>query len=230
MRTNAHSGSTTRRPDRKAGRGATVAAPMRHALRISRLVAASVLALLVTLAPAQGPSDAAADRARMKIESIIAGGDRPHDPRSTPARTVLTEAEINAYLQVHGHEHLPDAITEPQVRLGDDHQVRVRAIVDLDGVRRARPRDWRDPLAYVAGAAEVIATGRVTEDGGFARAELDGATIAGLPIPSSVVQELLRFFTATSDDPGGFVLDRPFPLPADLRGFDVRRGHVTLLH
>ncbi len=203
---------------------------MSRACQSSRLVLAAALAALVTAAWAQDAPQTAADRARTKIDAIVAGGERAVSARSATTRTLLTEAEINDYLRVHGSDVLPSAITRPELRLGDDNRVRVRAIVDLDEVRRSRPRDWRDPLAYVAGAAEVIASGRMISDEGFARAELDSATIAGLSIPKSVVQELLRFFTSTPDNSAGFAVDEPFALPANTRRVDVRQGHVVVVH
>jgi hypothetical protein len=195
-----------------------------------RLAFAALLSLIITVPPAaQEASHAAADRARVKIESIVAIGEEPRDPQAAAARTALTEVEVNAYLQVHGPEVLPKSIAEPEIRLGDDGRIRARAIIDLDDVRRSRPRAWRDPLAYVVGSVEVIASGRFAADDGLGRAELESATVAGLSVPKSVVQELLRFYTVTPDRPEGFDLDEPFMLPANIRRVIVRRSHATIV-
>lgn len=197
-----------------------------------RLALALVLlpCLVVTLpAASQEAAHAAADRARVKIESIIAAGDEPRDPHAAATRTVLSEAEVNAYLKVHGPEMLPTGIAEPDIRLGDDGRVRARAIVDLDEMRRSRPRAWNDPLAYVIGSVEVVAAGAITADRGMGRVQFESATVAGVSVPKSVVQELLRFYTMTPDRPEGFDLDEPFTLPANIHRFLVRRGHATLV-
>ena len=96
-------------------------------------------------------------------------------------------------------------------------------------MRNSRPRAWRDPLAYVTGSVEVVASGRVTADDGIARVQLESATVSGVSVPKSVVQELLRFYTVTPERPEGFDLDEPFVLPANIRRVVVRRGHATIV-
>ena len=195
-----------------------------------RLALAALLSVIVTVSPAaQEASQAAADRARVKIDAINALGDEHRDRQAAAARTTLTEVEVNAYLRVHGPDVLPKGIAEPEIRLGDDSRIRARAIIDLDEVRRSRPRAWRDPLAYVTGSVEVVATGRVTANDGIARAQLESATVAGLSVPKSVVEELLRFHTVTTERPEGFDLDEPFVLPANIQRVVVRRGHATIV-
>ncbi|MBN1240248.1 MAG: hypothetical protein JXB36_17220, partial [Gammaproteobacteria bacterium] len=195
-----------------------------------RLILAALLSLTFAVPPAaQEVLHAAAERARGKIESIIANGEAPGDRHVAPVRTTLTEAEVNAFLQVHGPEILPEGITRPEIRLGEDSRVRARATIDLDDVRRSRPRAWNDPLAYVVGSVDVVASGRIVADDGAARAQLESATVAGLSVPKSVVQELLRFYTVTPERPEGFNLDEPFMLPADIRRLVVRRGHATIV-
>lgn len=191
---------------------------------------ALIPALIVTLPAApQEAAHAAAERARVKLESIVANGEEPRSSPAAATRTVLSEAEVNAYLQVHGAGILPTGIAEPDVRLGDEGRVRARAIVDLDQVRTARERAWNDPLAYAVGSVEVIAAGAITADGGMGRVQFESATVAGVSVPKSVVQELLRFYTVTPERPEGFDLDEPFPLPAEILRVIVRRGHATLV-
>src|SRR5690606_6592617 len=191
---------------------------------------ALVLSILAALpSPAQEPSPALADGARDKIEAIAAAGERSRAPNALPIRTALTEAEIEAYLRVHGPDVLPQGITEPKLVIGSERLVRARAIVDLDAVRRARPRGWRDPLAYIAGSVEVIASGRIVAEDGFGRAELESATVAGVSVPRSVVHELVRFFSTSEERPEGIDLDRPFELPANIKRVLVERGRVTVV-
>lgn len=198
---------------------------------IRRCALAALLSLISVIPPAaQQLSRDAADRARAKIDAIITVGEDEQDARTAPVRTLLSEVEINAYLEVHGpDEALPPSIAAPEIRLGDDGLVRARAIVDLSEVRKSRPRAWSDPLAYVTGSVEVIATGRIVAADGIGRAELQSATVAGFSVSKSVVQELLRFYTVSSDRPGGFDLDEPFVLPANIRRIVIRRGGATIV-
>lgn len=191
---------------------------------------AALLCLIAAVPPAaQEAPQSAAERARAKIDAIAAIGEAPRDPQAAAARTVLTEVEVNAWLQTHGADVLPRGIDEPELRLGDDGRIRARAIVDLNDVRESKPRAWNDPLAYVAGSVEVVASGRFAADGGLGRAELESATVAGLSVPSSVVQELIRFYTVTPDRPEGMDLDEPFMLPANIRRIAIRRGNATIV-
>ncbi|SRR5690606_7007445 len=198
---------------------------------MSRLLAAALVVVAAALPPAIGNEALRplADAAQEKIETIRTLGAASRSPGAPPIRTSLTEAEINAYLAVYGPETLPAGIADPLVELGDAGRVRARATVDLDRVRRARPRGWSDPLAYVTGSVEVVAAGRIVTDRGLGRAELESASVGGVAVPKSVVQELLRFFTASEERPEGFDLDRAFELPGGVQRAVVERGRVTVV-
>src|SRR5690606_3649364 len=144
----------------------------------------------------------AAERALEKIDSIIANAENPQE-RRTPARTLLSEGESNAYLLVHDSGSLPNAIPRPEIRFADDNRWRASAIVDLDEVRKSRQRSWSDPLAYVVGSVEVVVLGRIAAQDGVGRAQIDSATVAGIAVPRSVVHELIRHYTATPEQPEG---------------------------
>jgi hypothetical protein len=107
--------------------------------------------------------------------------------------------------------------------------VRARAIIDLDAVRRSRPRSWRDPLFYITGSVEVAASGAITADEGVGRAQLEAATVGGVSVPRGVIQEVLRFYTKSPQRPEGFGLDQPFDLPANIRSAVVERGRVAIV-
>ena len=199
-------------------------------MSVRLVLAVSFAALFALSAPAQQSSRASlADRARDKIDAIAATGAAPRQPRAKAVRTSLTEAEINAYLYVHGPDVLPSGITEPEIRLREDGRVQARAIVDLDSVRRSRSRSWRDPLFYITGSVEVVAFGAVAADDGVGRAELESATFGGVSMPQSVIREVLRFYTRRPERPEGFDLDEPFELPANIRSADVARERVTIV-
>jgi hypothetical protein len=198
---------------------------MTHRLILSLIL----LPGFVLHASAQDPVRDAAERAQTKLEAIAAAGEKQRDAPAPALRTVLTEVEVNALLKVRGPEALPAGISDPEVRLGDDNRLRARAIIDLDAVREAKQRGWRDPLSYVVGSVEVIATGRIIAEQGIGRAELESATVAGLAVPKSVAQELLRFYTATPERPQGFSLDDSFALPAGIHRVIVRRGNATVV-
>jgi len=190
---------------------------------------APVAAFLAHGALAQSEVQALADRARAKIDGIVETGEATRGSGRDPVRTILTEAEINAYLRVHGPDLLPSGITGAQFRLGSERRVRGRAIVDLDAVRRLRSRSWLDPLAYLHGAVEVIALGMITAEQGVGRARLESATVGGVAVPRVVLQELLRFYTSTPERPAGIELDKPFELPAGIRSVEIEPARLTIV-
>jgi hypothetical protein len=178
-------------------------------------------------AHAQDHARVEADAMQAKIERIAAAAEAPR--AATPLHTQISEREINAYLALEGPELLPAGIAMPRAQLGDAGRVRARAVVDLDAVRRSRERSPFDPLAYLAGAVEVVATGRFEADRGEGVIRYESATVGGVAVPKAVAQELLKFYTSTPERPRGFAFDEPFALPAGVRSVSVERGAVTVV-
>ncbi len=190
------------------------------------LIAATVFAL----APANAQDASRADAAAMasKITRMQEIGAHPRPPKAAPVRTAFTDREMNAYLQVEGPSFLPPGIANPGVSTRDGGRVTARAIVDLDAVRLSQQRSFLDPLAFVRGAVEVVATGSVAANDGSGIGHFESATIAGIAVPKRVAEELLRFYTRTPERPQGFPLDAPFELPAHIRSVTVDAGRVTV--
>lgn len=202
-----------------------------HACERTTVVAAvlAVAALALSAAHAQDDARADADAMQAKIARVAAAAETPRAPSAPPLRTELSEREINAYLALEGPAFLPAGIAMPRARLGDGGRVSARAVLDLDAVRRSRERSLFDPLAYLTGAVEVIAIGRVEAGGGEGVIRYESATVGGVAVPKTVAQELLRFYTRTPDRPRGFAFDEPFALPAGVRAVSVERGIVTVV-
>jgi len=210
----------TDRPNRTAGRNS------REAM-VHRFVLAAVLA--VAVASAQAPLQADAESMRAKLAVISETGDHPPDENLRPVRTSFTDREVNAYLEVYGPTFLPRGLTNPQIGIGDPGRVTARGIVDLDAVRLSRRRDWLDPMAYMTGLIGFTATGVVTGSNGKGVASFESATLAGISVPKSVVQELVLYYTTTSEAPNGFNLDEPFKLPANIQSVLFEPGRATII-
>jgi hypothetical protein len=187
-----------------------------------------IAALALGGAGAQQPSRADADRMAAKIAHMQDIADHPRPPNAAPVGTTFTDREMNAYLQLEGPSFLPDGITNPRVSTGAGGRITARATVDLNAVRLSQPRGFLDPLSFVRGSVEVVATGSLTAQNGSAVAHFESGTIAGIGVPKAVVQELLRFSTRTPARPEGFALDTPFDLPGHIRGVTVEAGRVTV--
>jgi hypothetical protein len=195
-----------------------------------RLHLTLLLAAPLTLAPAlaQDATHVAAASMAAKVAQIQEAGVKPRPPGAKPLRTVFTDREVNAYLQIEGPHVLPKGIAEPRIATGAGGKVTARAIVDLDAVRLSQSRGLLDPLSFVTGTLEVVATGTLVAANGSGTGHLESATVGGIPVPKRVVDELLRFYTRTPDRPQGFGIDSQFELPAMIQSVAIDAGHVTV--
>jgi hypothetical protein len=73
-----------------------------------------------------------------------------------------------------------------------------------------------------------VAIGRVEGSSGEGVIRYESATVAGVGVPQTVAQELLRFYTRTEERPRGFAFDEPFELPAGLRAVSVELDAVAV--
>lgn len=164
-----------------------------------------------------------------KLDAIIERGSAPVPPAKKPVTTSFTEREVNAFFKFMGPQFMPTGVNDTQLTIGNDGHVRSRAIVDLNAIRKAQPRGWLDPLAWVGGSMEVKASGRVLGTNGKGVFQFESAYIAGVPVSKSVLQELVTFYTRSPELPNGFNLDEPFELPSNIRSVQTKVGAATVV-
>jgi hypothetical protein len=197
-------------------------------LRALLIAAVAIIGAAASGAQAQAPSRADADAMQGKLERILAAAESPRASNSPPLLTRFSEREINAYFEYYGESFLQPGIGKPRATLLDDGRVVARATVDLDAVRLSRERSLLDPLAYLQGSLEVVATGAIAGSGGRGVIRFESATVAGVSVPKSMAQELLKFYTQTPQRPNGFQFDEPFPLPLRAQAVSAGRGSITV--
>jgi hypothetical protein len=147
-----------------------------------------------------------------------------------PLTTPFAESELNSYLRFKATDQLPTGLTEPVLTLHGEGRVTGKAVVDLDVVREKQSSGgWFDPLTYLAGKMPVTATGFVRTADGKGRFELQSAEVSGVPIPKSVLAQMVNYFTRTADNPRGSNIDDNFELPADIRRIDVQPGRALVV-
>ena len=120
-------------------------------------------------------------------------------------------------------------MTEPQVTIIGDGKVSGAATVDLDAVAQAK-RDGRvdRSVELLGGRLPVTVTGVLRTQNGQGRFELQQAAISGVPVPKTLLQELVSYYSRTADDPRGVSLDEPFALPAGIRQIEVGQGQAVV--
>lgn len=179
-------------------------------------------------AAAQDPLRRDADGMQRKLEAIDARAKASAGARRPPARTTITDREVNAYFKVYGPAFLPEGVVEPQLAIEDGGRVRAKSQVDLNAVRAAKPRGWLDPLAYVGGSVEVTAAGTLKTGDGRGQFALETATLGGITVPKSLLQELVSYYSRSAELPNGVNLDQPFELPARIRTVETGRGAAII--
>jgi hypothetical protein len=141
----------------------------------------------------------------------------------------MTDAEVTAFLRHNARDQVPVGIVEPTLTALGDGRVGGRAIVDLDAVRAQKQRGWLDPLSYLSGRLPLTATGRLITQDGVGRFQLESAEISGVTIPKTLLQELLSYYSKSTEDPDGINMDDPFELPSRIREIRVGKGEAMVI-
>lgn len=172
-----------------------------------------------------------ADAMAAKVQSIYVRGTLPSipDQPSPTVTTAFTEREANAYFVHYGAEFLPEGLVNPRVTIAGGNRVSARAVVDLDRVRTAQARGWLDPLGYVSGTLEVTLSGRLFAANKVGVIQFESATIGGVSVSESVLQELISFYTVTPESPRGFRLGETFELPSNITAVQMKPGAATVV-
>jgi hypothetical protein len=191
------------------------------------LVAALCLGAAVSLAAQARLTKQDAQRFQSKISQIETYGAAP--TRRTGQTTQVTDAEVNSYLRYSAGSQVPVGVVEPTLNALGSGRVSGRAIVDLDAVRTQKQRGWTDPLGYLTGRLPLTAAGTLTTQNGVGRFQLENAELSGVPIPKSVLQELLSYYSRSPERPSGINMDDPFALPARIREIKVGQGTATIV-
>jgi hypothetical protein len=191
------------------------------------LVAVVVLSA-ATVAAGQDLTRTEAASMERKLAVIIA----PVPPRTPrPRRITFTEREVNSYFKYNGSSTLPVGVVDPLITIVDGGRVEARAVVDIEAIRKSKPRNLLDPINLLAliGTAEVRAKGRVSAANGKGTFEFESGTVAGISISKSVLQMIVSHYTAAPGSPDGFDLDKPFDLPVGIRSVETTRGAATII-
>ena len=84
-------------------------------------------------------------------------------------------------------------------------------------------------MSYLTGRLPVTARGLLETDKGRGKFTLETAAISGVPIPKAFLQEIVSYYSRTSDFPTGINIDDPFDLPAKIQKIDVQPGRATIV-
>lgn len=169
------------------------------------------------------------ERFALKYAAVVARTAPGTAVRRNPLKTVVTEPEINAYLRYRGADVLPVGVVDPYVFVLGSGRLSGVATVDLDAVRLSKPRGMLDPAQLLRGRVPVAATGVLRSKGGEFQFDLETATVAGMEVPKSVLQELVSYYTKSPSSPSGYSLDAPFSLGGGIREIAVEPKRAVII-
>ena len=86
-----------------------------------------------------------------------------------------------------------------------------------------------DPWSFIGGKVPVTVSGVLHTKDGVARFELESADVSGVPVPKTLLQELLSYYSRTPEHPQGIRLDDTFELPANIKGIEVGQGQAVVV-
>ncbi len=197
------------------------------------LTAAAVAGTIAvaTIAAADVYTRADSTSMRQKIERIVQT-ERTVAQRKAPAglTTPLTQREVNSYLRYDLAPQVPVGIADPVITILGEGRLLGEAVVDLDAVSRANPpKGFFDPMRLLTGRLPLRVQGVLATSSGTGRFSLESASLAGVPIPKSVLQTLLSHYSRSQEKPDGIGLDDPFALPAAIREIRVEPGRALVV-
>lgn len=178
-------------------------------------------------------ADAKRDNEKMQ-RSVAAITSRANTPAvkgkvPAPLRTTFTDKEFNAWLLGDGKDNVPVGIVQPTVTFLAANRINAKAIVDLDAVRKSKPRGMLDAMNLLSGLVPVTLTGTLTGQGGMGTFDVESAQLGTWPLPRSVLQELIAYYSKSPDYPNGITLGKPFPLSAEVKQLLIARGTATVV-
>jgi hypothetical protein len=199
---------------------------MRFTLMLGVLTSVAAVALAAAAGDAGVGTRADADALQQKLILIATNGlaDKP-----AARSTAVSEKEVNAYLRAHAGDGLPAGVVDPLVTILPDGKLEGRATVDLDAVRTAKPRSMMSPWTLLRGQLPVEAIGTLRSSGGQAAFTLESAAVGGVPVPKSVLHELVGYYTRTPEQPDGVDFEAPFRLPAHIKEIRTALGQATVV-
>jgi hypothetical protein len=196
----------------------------RLGVSICLVVCGSGLALLA----AANVSEVQADAFAQKLTALALRAAAPPEV-AVPSRTRFTEAELNSWVTYRGQGLLPPGVTGMELTMVGAGMVRGAAQVDLAALGRETGAGASSPWSYLGGRIPVAVTGQLHTDDGLGRFELQTASVSGVPVPKALVADMLAYYSRTQDEPAGFRLDEPFPLPAGIRRIEIGQGQAVVV-
>ena len=191
----------------------------------ARTAVAFFVALSLSVALAQRTASTASSPAARSMERKLEHLEHnAHEAAPDPAPTVMTEDEVNAYLQ-SGAVQLPRGVQ--RVRLeGLPGVVNADARVDFDQITQGS-RSLNPLLALFSGVHQVQVTSHAHGEHGVGHVHVDSVSLDGVEVPQIALQFFVdRYIKPKHPDIG---IDSRFQMPDRIDSAVVGQHQVTLV-
>lgn len=180
---------------------------------------------------AAGVSQQQADAFSQKMATVKQQGISGVRAQSNaPRRTPFTESELNSWFAYRSAEVMPAGVTEPRVTLIGNGKVKAAATVDLEKIAKQRSSGRTlDPWSYLGGRLPVTLSGVLRTENGMGRFDLEEAAVSGVPVPASVLADIVSYYSKTESDPEGVRLNDNFRLPSQIKQIEMGVGQAVIV-
>jgi hypothetical protein len=204
--------------------------------RIIPRLGITIAALMLAAAAARAVNadarftQAGSDAFGRKLALIVQSGTAATAAKGAGKQTPILENEVNSYLRYELRTQVPAGVTEPTISILGDGRLSGTAVVDLDAVKQSRQStSWFDPMRLLSGKMPIAATGVLQTQQGTGRFLLESAEISGIPVPKTVLQQVVSYYSRSAQNPSGVNLDDAFELPARIREIRVQPGQAIVV-
>lgn len=194
------------------------------------LVAVAVTVVVVGAGQAEAPLTPADGRAMEDALGRILSNAATAHTRGAATSVSIEQRSLNSWFRFQGAEAFPPGVADPELTFEEAGRLIARATVDLDDLREEQPeRSLFDPLRYLSGDVAVSAAGRVQASDGTIRVDVESVEIGAVPVPTTVVYELVRYYTRSDSQPDGIDLQQTFRLPYSIEAVRIEPRRIVVV-
>ena len=190
----------------------------------------AVLGLILALAPLEAASTSKqqADIFSGKVAQILSHGSGSQ--QSAARRTPVTEGELNSWFVYSAGPLMPAGVSNPSITMVGNGKLTGQAIVDLDAIAKKKSTGGGfDIWSLLTGKVPVNVAGVLHTKDGMGTFDLESADVSGVPVPKSLLQQIVSSYSRTPKNPQGVSLDEAFALPASIRQIDVGAAQAVIV-
>src|SRR5262245_61693981 len=200
---------------------------MKWVVRLVAVIAALSSVPAGAQAPAAAPAVSPAAAAESLARKLTAIEAKKRAKVRKPETVVVTEHELNSYLNLKLGTDMPKGLSDVRVSMQRE-RLEATGQVDLDTLDLKKGQSPFSPLALLSGKVPVLLRGRLQSLDGFGNVQIEEVQLATIPVPLSVLERLIANSTRNERNPEGFDIHAPFRFPYSVKRVRIEPGRALL--